>query len=92
MPKVTCQNLDGEEIEVDVDQLSFRPSAYGLLIEDGRILLSPHWGGHVFPGGAVDLGERLEDALKREFPEETGLEIEPVALGGLQRQLLPASI
>ena len=30
-----------------------------------------------FPGGKVDLGEKVEDAMKRELREETNLAIEP---------------
>ncbi|GGE27597.1 NUDIX hydrolase [Streptococcus himalayensis] len=30
------------------------------------------------PGGAMELGESSVDALKREFLEETGIEVEPV--------------
>jgi 8-oxo-dGTP diphosphatase len=30
-----------------------------------------------FPGGKVDLGEKVEDAVKRDLWEETNLDIEP---------------
>ncbi len=33
-----------------------------------------------FPGGLVEYGESLEEALKREVKEETGLEVEPVKI------------
>lgn len=54
-----------------------------MLIEDGkgRILLakSPKWADKwVIPGGKIDYGETIEEALVRETKEETGLEIEPV--------------
>ena len=30
---------------------------------------------YVMPGGHIELGEKIEDALKREIKEETGLDI-----------------
>jgi nucleoside triphosphatase len=52
----------------------------GAIIENskGKILLvkSPKWRNlYTIAGGHVELGERLEDALKREIKEEVGLEI-----------------
>ncbi len=45
---------------------------------DNRLLLlkSHKWPGkYVVPGGHVELGERLEDAVLRETKEETGLDV-----------------
>lgn len=49
-----------------------------LLIERGREPLAGYWS---LPGGAVETGERLEDAVVREVFEETGLEtaVGPIA-------------
>ncbi len=62
--------------EVCEDRLRFRPSVYGLLIEDNKILLSKQFDGYDFPGGGVELGETIQDALKRECFEETGFDVE----------------
>jgi ADP-ribose pyrophosphatase YjhB (NUDIX family) len=48
-----------------------------LLVERGREPLKGQWS---LPGGAVETGERLEEAVIREVREETGLEIVPVQL------------
>ncbi len=57
-----------------------RVRACGLCWEGGNLLLVNHKGIRrsdfwAPPGGGVEFGETLEEALKREFLEETGLEI-----------------
>lgn len=42
-----------------------------------------------FPGGTVEFGERLEDAIRREFREEYGMEIAVVELLGISDHILP---
>jgi len=52
---------------------------YGLLMRDGRVLISAEYVANVFcwkfPGGGVKPHETDRAALVREFAEETGLEI-----------------
>lgn len=57
----------------------------GILERDGRVLLAlrrnePRRGYWDLPGGFLDETETAEDGLRREFLEETGLEVEPVEL------------
>ena len=59
----------------------FNVRVYGLLInEQKQILISDEQSGgrtfSKFPGGGLELGEGLADALKREFMEECNAEIE----------------
>ena len=56
-----------------------------VLIHEGRVLLirrgkEPLRGRWVVPGGTVELGETLEQALVREVEEETGLVVRPRAV------------
>ena len=57
-----------------------------LLVERGREPLKGQWS---LPGGAVETGERLEDAITREVREETGLEIVPVQLALIFERIMP---
>ena len=52
-----------------------------IILNDDRIVLirrgkEPSRGLWTFPGGAVELGEPVREAVRREVQEETGLEIE----------------
>ena len=73
---VSCRNINDEREDVAVSELYFRPSVYGVVIKDGKVLLSPQFGdGYDIPGGGVDLGEPLEEAVIREVQEETGITV-----------------
>lgn len=54
--------------------------ASGVLIEGGKVLLIKHekLGVWIYPGGHVEPDETPSEAVRREFFEETGLEVEPV--------------
>ncbi|NTV98803.1 MAG: NUDIX domain-containing protein [Chlorobiaceae bacterium] len=79
-------------------KVNLRVSA--LCIKNGQVLLIEHksfapgdpglpesyW---ILPGGVVERGETLEDALKREMMEETGLECRPGNLLFIKELLYP---
>ena len=57
------------------------------IIRDGRVLVArrargPAYGIWTMPGGVVEAGETLIEALIREIAEETAMVVEPVALAG----------
>ena len=62
-----------------------------IINDKGEILYfrNVKWKGLVPPGGHVDYGETLEQALKRETKEETGLEIKSIKLFNVGEMIEP---
>jgi ADP-ribose pyrophosphatase YjhB (NUDIX family) len=63
------------------------------IVRDGRILVvrrarPPAHGLFSLPGGLVETGETLTEAVRREVAEETGLAIEPIALAGFREAIM----
>lgn len=75
MNKKICVDIKGDNHKIAIDKLQFRPSVYGILIEDNKILLLKQWDGYDFPGGGIEIDETIEQALEREFWEETGIKV-----------------
>jgi len=75
MKTVTCIDTARNTYEVPISDLIWRPAAYGIIIQDKHILLSPQHDGYDLPGGGVDLGETMEEGCIREVKEETGMDV-----------------
>lgn len=65
-----------------------------LLFRDGAILLiqrgqEPLKGSWTLPGGLVEPGERLADAVRREMKEETGLDVRPRQVVEIFERIMP---
>lgn len=62
-----------------------RTGIYGASINDGKMLLiiqerGPYSGKFDFPGGGIEFGESIAEALRREFEEEVGMTFESFEL------------
>ena len=73
---------------------AFPEATVGALVvnDKGEVLIvrSKKWGDkYTVPGGHIELGERAEDAIRREVKEETGLDSEPVELLIVQQAIYP---
>ena len=72
-----------------------RVAAYGIARQEGAVLLvrsasfSDFPGAWSLPGGGVDRGETLHDALRRELNEEVTLDIEPGELVTVSESIAP---
>jgi 8-oxo-dGTP diphosphatase len=67
-----------------VGALVFRQNKI-LLVERGKEPLKGWWS---LPGGVLETGERIEEGIRREVKEETGLEVKPVALATIFERII----
>lgn len=63
------------------------------ILRAGKLLVvrrarPPAHGLFSLPGGVVEAGERLTEAVTREIAEETGMTIEPIALAGFRETIV----
>ena len=68
-------------------------AASAAIVRDGKVLVvrrarPPAGGLFSLPGGVVEVGETLHEAVAREVREETSLTIEPVALAGFRETIV----
>ncbi len=88
MNLIACQTFLGGTKQVARDKLIFRPAVYGLIISQDKTLVvnTIVSNRYSLPGGGVELGEKLEEALKREVREETGLAVEVGRFAGFNEE------
>ena len=71
---------DANQVEYQLprgEQVHWRISAYPLVLRDKKILvIKPRWSDRwELPGGGVEMGEKINEAMIRECYEETGYKI-----------------
>ncbi|MDE6658556.1 MAG: NUDIX hydrolase [Eubacterium sp.] len=74
---------------MDSGNTNWGQSVTGVVIHNGKVLLARHTYGAgsgklIVPGGYVDYGETPQDALVREYLEETGITVKPINIIGIR--------
>lgn len=76
MKHVDVPDIRGDVKSVPVDQLRWRPSAYAIVVHDGKLLTIRYKNGkYDLPGGGIEFGETIEESVVREAREETGMKV-----------------
>ena len=83
-------------IHVNTEFMKYPKAVTGsFIIKNNKVLLikwgntKGSWSGKwTVPGGKVEFGESVLDAVKREAKEETGLDVEPVKLIGVDEAIV----
>lgn len=74
---VIADALDGAKHSSPSSAVIWRPSVYGVVIKDNKLLVLPQDSkGYVLPGGGVEIDELSEAAVIREVKEETGIDVQ----------------
>ncbi|MEX0874260.1 MAG: NUDIX domain-containing protein [Actinomycetota bacterium] len=76
---------------MDTDFAPVLGGASGLIVREGKVLLirrgkepyKDHWS---LPGGGIERGERVREAVRREVNEETGLEVDVGHVAGYREE------
>jgi ADP-ribose pyrophosphatase YjhB (NUDIX family) len=86
-----CLNViyDWRFIDMSTENTNWEQSVAGVVIKDNKVLLARHTYGNgkgmlIIPGGYVNYGETPQQALKREYMEETKIEVEPQNIIGVR--------
>ncbi len=74
---------------MNTDNTNWGQSVTGVVIHEGKVLLARHTYGKgsgklILPGGYVQYNETPQDALVREYLEETGIKVEPENIIGIR--------
>lgn len=81
MEIIKCKDNCGVDVELPKEKFYFRPNVYGIAINNKNEVLiadSKGTGKLWLAGGDIELGEKIFDALTREFKEKTGLRIKKI--------------
>lgn len=80
--EVIAFDFHGNPQKRNLKNFRWRISVYALIKDGEKILVqhNPKMDSYGFPGGAVEIGEKIEEALIRECHEEIGYDVEPTNL------------
>lgn len=74
---IKAETQQKQLVEIDLKDTIQRISAYGLLVQDDKVLVVKTYSGNwELPGGGCEDGETLTQTVRRELKEETNIDVE----------------